>query len=415
MDSAVSRRHGPDAGMATLGGALRGRDNAFGFVRLVLASLVIVDHAFPLGGYGEDPMWGWTKSQESFGGLAVGGFFVASGFLITKSAMSSDAIQFLWRRCLRIFPAFWAVLLVSVFLVSPLFYVRDHGNLNGYWTPDLPGPWTYLTRNWTLDIGQYGLLDVFGQTPYARQVGWSVLNGSLWTLAYEWKCYIIVGALALFGVLRLGKVVVPALAAGLTVLAAAATSSPQFGSSLAPWLGDPHFVQLGALFLWGSVVAVYADRVPSTGRLALLACLVLIISLFVKGGYHLVGYPALAYLVLWVAGNAPVRLRRINARNDYSYGIYVYGFLVQMALADLGVHRLGLVPYICVSWLVTFGCAYLSWHLVEKRALRLKDRGPGRGLGYWLARLRRTGPSVPVDGSPDVEVSDARERVASHG
>jgi hypothetical protein len=37
--------------------------------------------------------------------------------------------------------------------------------------------------------------------------------------------------------------------------------------------------------------------------------------------------------------------------------------------------------------------AWLSWHVIEKRAMSLKDWGPGRGLRYWwdtnLERRRR--------------------------
>ena len=105
----------------TLDGALAGRRNAYGLIRFLLASLVIVDHAFPLGGFGPDPFWRFTRNQESLGGLAVAGFFVVSGFLIARSAMATDLVGFLWRRVLRIFPAFWLVLVVSAVGVGPWF------------------------------------------------------------------------------------------------------------------------------------------------------------------------------------------------------------------------------------------------------------------------------------------------------
>ena len=57
--------------------------------------------------------------QASLGSLAVGGFFAISGYLIAKSGMSSDVVQFMWRRILRIFPAYWLVLLVTAFLIGP--------------------------------------------------------------------------------------------------------------------------------------------------------------------------------------------------------------------------------------------------------------------------------------------------------
>ncbi|PWG11974.1 hypothetical protein DF268_18615 [Streptomyces sp. V2] len=35
----------------------------------------------------------------------------------------------------------------------------------------------------------------------------------------------------------------------------------------------------------------------------------------------------LAYALVWLAIRLPAPFRRIGARNDYSYGIYIYGFL----------------------------------------------------------------------------------------
>jgi len=177
----------------TLGDVLSERTNTFGFIRLVLASLVIVDHAFPLSGNGADPFWGYTHGQESLGGFAVAGFFVVSGFLISRSAMSVDFLGFLWRRILRIFPAFWLVLVVTVAVVAPFFYWLDHGSLAGYLTRGTPGPITYLTNNWNLTIGQYAVLDVFRTTPYGTEVNASVMNGSLWTLLCVWVRAVLAG------------------------------------------------------------------------------------------------------------------------------------------------------------------------------------------------------------------------------
>ena len=389
-----------DGAPLTLASVMRGRDNAYGLIRLVLASLVIVDHAYPLAGRGSDPMWRYTLGQNSLGGLAVEGFFVVSGFLIARSAMSGDTLQFLWRRAVRIFPAFWLLLLVSALVIAPAFFYRAHGSLSGYWTTTYPGPLTYFTHNWTLHMGQYGVLDVFTQTPYGHQVGASVLNGSLWTLEYEFRCYLLVGAFALFAVFTRARVLVPVATGALLVLGPLATVVPQIASQLAPWLGNIQFVTFAAAFLLGSTAAAYADRLPIDGRLAIGCGLVAVVTLFFKGGYHLVGMPAYAYALLWFAYRAPARLKRIGATNDYSYGIYVWGFAVQMALAEVGVYKLGLIPYVVIAWCVTFVLAFGSWHLVEKHALRLKSWGPGRGLGYWRTRLTPPRQVLTVEPGP---------------
>ena len=70
------------------------------------------------------------------------------------------------------------------------------------------------------------------------------------------------------------------------------------------------------------------------------------------------------------------RVREFNRFGDYSFGIYIYGFTVQqsiMALADPGVTGLFLL-----AAPLTLVLAFLSWHGVEKHALRLRSRGSGK-------------------------------------
>ena len=52
----------------------------------------------------------------------------------------------------------------------------------------------------------------------------------------------------------------------------------------------------------------------------------------------------------------------------------------------LGWYKWGYVPWVAATIVVSAGCAWLSWHLVEKRALALKDWGPGRGIRHWYAK-----------------------------
>ena len=164
---------------------LRGHRNSLGILRLVLATLVIFSHAFPLGGWGTDPGLGWSKGQESIGGFAVVGFFAISGYLIAKSGANADIAQFMWRRMLRIFPAFWLVLLVAAGIVGPIAWMLEGNSLRGYLSFTAGGPVSYLLANTTvgsrvpLDIIRDGrrqtIQAVVGQRPseevLARQGG----------------------------------------------------------------------------------------------------------------------------------------------------------------------------------------------------------------------------------------------------
>ncbi len=370
----------------SLGEALKGTHNSLGVIRLILASAVIFDHAFPLGGFGHEPLSGLTHGQVTIGGLAVAGFFAISGYLITKSGMSGDVVQFLWRRTLRIFPAYWLVLLITAFLVAPLIWLGDGNSLGRFFTGGVNGPFHYLASNWTLNIGTYGIYDLLtSTTPYGHLIGASAFNGSIWTLIYEWNCYLIIGVLVAFGVMKYARIAVPLLASFFFVLQVVAAVDLAAVATIFPKLADIHMITLGLTFMIGAVLAVYSKSVPFDDRLGILAGLVLILSLRF-GGFSTVGTAAGAYFVMYLGARLPKRVQWIGSKNDYSYGIYIYGFLVQQIMAYLGWQTLGYVPFVALALVFSFGFAWISWHLAEKRAMALKGWGPGRGIGYWYNR-----------------------------
>ncbi len=368
--------------------ALGGHANALGIIRLVLASLVIFSHAFPLGGWGDDPLPLWTRNQETIGGLAVVGFFTVSGYLITKSGRSNDVVQFLWRRALRIFPAYFFVLAVSAFVIGPAIWRAEGNGLRQYIGLGPGGPVAYVVGNADLTIRQYGIYDVFATTtPYGVRTGGSVMNGSIWTLTYEWACYLGIAVLLVLGVLRFARWVVPVLALGLLVLAILERATDLPVDAAVPLLADDYRVTLGLAFLCGAVLAVYSRTIPCDDRLGVLSLVIAIASLAL-GGWVVVGYPAFAYFLLWLAARLPESTRWVGQRNDYSYGMYVFGWPVQQVTAYLGWNEWGYVPWVIITLVLTGGCAWVSWHLVEKRALALKDIGPGRGVSALAHRAR---------------------------
>jgi len=96
--------------------------NNIGCLRLVLASLVIFAHSPEIidGDKHREPLTS-VFHTISFGALAVDFFFILSGFLITASYFSSVNVwSYLWKRVLRIYPAFIAASLVCILVVGPL-------------------------------------------------------------------------------------------------------------------------------------------------------------------------------------------------------------------------------------------------------------------------------------------------------
>ena len=365
------------------------RANGIGFLRLALACSVFVAHCYPLALARPNLGGAWTHGQVEFGSAGVGGFFVLSGFLVTGSARRTGVGRFLWHRALRILPGLWACLLVTVLVLGPLLYHHDHGTTVGYWSAS-QGPLGYLVHNWWGGLRQFGLSGLFAGTPYGRAGHGSVVDGSLWTLASELCCYLVVAALAVTGVLSRAPGLVLVLA-GWTylVLAGDFVAQAQHGTL---WVGPgphPRFgpipllgvisltdtVPLLLMFLLGSAAQLYADRIPMHPLLGWAAGAVVLASAAL-GGFLVLGLPAYAYLLLALACYLPPVTHGVGRRHDYSYGVYIYAFPAQQLTAQfLGV-RWHLAGFAAVALALTVVCAVLSWHAVEHPMLKLKDLHP---------------------------------------
>lgn len=331
------------------------RRNSLNALRLFLAASVIVSHAWPLGGFGQDPVVG----DRNVGRWAVAGFFAVSGFLITRSRDRSDLAPYLWRRVLRIYPGFVVALLAVAFVFAPFAAFIGPGHY------DVNAAVSFLTRNLALDIHQWGIGNTLAHTPYPG--AW---NGALWTLYYEFLCYLAVGLL----VTLLPRRVLPAsmlvvfvgVSVGRLLLS---TDVLQAGSSLSV-LGE-----LSPFFAAGAVIYLFDSALPVSRWLALTSGL-LVVGAAVGGLDATVVALPLAYLCLWLGITLP--FPNLGRRTDLSYGLYIYGFPIQQTLAVLGLTSLGLVPFIGLSLAATVPAALLSWLVVEKPAQRLNKLVPNR-------------------------------------
>ena len=369
------------------------RSNSIGFLRFVLASMVLVGHSYLFGGFGDEIMWDWTKGQENYGGLAVGGFFVLSGFLITRSYTTTTSVfRFLWQRFLRIFPGFWACLIVTAFVIGPLIWRTNHGGFSGYTDIADESPFDFVTRNAKLTMRQYGIGDLLANAAVPRN-----LNGSLWTLIYELRCYVAVAVFGVFGLLKRGRGVVLGVTAMLWVIQIVNIAIPNGGATISPLLGDLYLIRLSFLFGLGACLYLYRDRVPMDDRAGVFAAVLLLLSF----RYHLffvVGQAALAYVLLWAGWRLPFKW--FDRYGDFSYGLYLYAFPVQQLLAIYPqAAKHGHLWYVLVTFMVVVPMAVASYYLVERPFLRLKGASlpapllalPGQALSAAQQRLRQPG------------------------
>jgi peptidoglycan/LPS O-acetylase OafA/YrhL len=343
----------------TKASALRGtpfpyRRNSLNLFRLILAATVLFAHAFYIAGAGEGPQ----LHGENLGGWAVAGFFVLSGFLITRSRLRSAPGDYLLHRIARIFPGFLVCLVVIAFLFAPIAALIEHGTLAGFLSTSVT-PFEYVWGNATLYIDHYSIGNTLQSVPYPQ--AW---NGSLWTLFYEFICYVLVWLLGGLAVFRRSPW--PALVAYLLGLGI------WIGIGLAErWGLDESFFLLAKLapfFLGGAFVFFVVER-AGVNRWLAVASLVIAIGLILLiprwGGQA--AAPFLAYGLLWLS--AVLRQPTWIARNDVSYGFYIYAWPVQQLVVLIGGAALGLPLYFLATVVITFGLAWLSWVLVERRAM----------------------------------------------
>lgn len=300
--------------------------NNIGFIRLVLATMVVIGHAPEMtdGNRLREPLTVLFHTL-SLGVAAVQGFFLISGYLITQSYYSSHStVDYLRRRVFRIYPAFIVAYLASVIILAPLVGGRTDLSLHA------------LYRMFFLQSppSTPGLL---------KGLHYPALNGSMWTIAYEFRCYLLVLLLGVTGVLSNRKAVL-ALAILTAIGAVAETFDPVRRWSDAfdgRWhveslIGSLSWtIQLTTTFLIG--VCVYLFRADILRRLdwrlALGCCVVMIPLLCFPHSANTATITLGACCLFWLAFKANIGpLQQINDQWDISYGVYLYGWPVAATL-----------------------------------------------------------------------------------
>lgn len=270
----------------------------------------------------------------------VPAFIAISGFLVFQSLQRTRKIGTFWRnRALRVLPAFFLALLVTVALHgvpalrdSLLSYALMHPII----TPGVVGSNFAM---WSLSVEEclYGLMvllsavGAYGVRHFHR--------------GFFWVAFCV---MAVYSVLRIRH----AMDGDATGFAVA------FSFVAGTFMADSPYLPVVRRYWWAfiatsvGIAAVYVNFAEVQVRGALF-------SLMVVGG---------AFGVLGL-GTLDVKIPRL--RDDLSYGLYVL-HLPMLALCD----KMGLRGwnYIVVGFALSLGAAALSWFLLEKPMLALKAR-----------------------------------------
>jgi peptidoglycan/LPS O-acetylase OafA/YrhL len=348
--------------------------NNFSSLRLLFASAVIFSHSpFILtGNVSLEP----HLATATLGELAVDGFFLVSGYLITKSFdQDGDIVDFFRKRVLRIYPAFLVNMLLCLFVLAP-FVTRNY-RPSLLWLPRL------------LFLEGAPVPDAFQGMPAPA------LNGPVWTLAYEFRCYILVAILGrVFGLRNIRSAILGG-AIILLALSAPHVLPPSSGAFYFIFGWPPNVARLFGMFAAGASFYLWRERVVYTHKIAAASACVIGISVWLPAVANLVIAICGGYLVFWTAFKIPaLSLSRFGNKTDLSYGIYLYAWPIQMSIAyalDRAIH-----PWLlsCVALVGSATAAYFSWTAVEKPALALAKGLRNKG-NHLAPKPGAVSPSTP--------------------
>jgi len=332
-----------------------GNDNIFNLLRLILALMVIITHSYFVLGYEEeDGLYLLSNGQIKFSVLAVNSFLVLSGYLITISFIKSNGvIQYLSKRILRIVPAYWAVVFGSV-LILCLFVSKDPELLLKYDT------WRYILNNLFFRI-HYSIDGVLNGR---------VINGSLWTIPYEFFLYLLIIPLLAFVRLRLILVAMVFLLFYSLKISYQFIEQTEFSLPLI-WLSSKEIFRLGTYFLAGSLLS-FINFKSSFLRFILLSLSLggMVLSILSEV-YNITDGIFLPLFIISLGLTPSILLSRLTSKGDFSYGIYLWAFPVQQVLAFY-VSFTDPLYLTCATVPVVILIASVSWRYIEEPCLKLK-------------------------------------------
>lgn len=333
------------------------RKNSYDFIRFIAASLVVFGHAFALSGFAQPHLGSMTLA-----GVAVWTFFILSGYLIAASWDQYPRFNvFFAKRSLRIFPALILAVLLTILVcglffssISVIDYFKNSQTLSYF-------------NNILLLNPIYSLPGVFESNIYPNAI-----NGSLWTLQYEFLMYIAVGILGALGIYKkisIIKIWIILLALQVIILAL----GPQKFDFFILYFQFNLLVTLSLMFFTGVLFWKKSKNIKLNTRYGFIALSAFILlSTFLPKFTELFATVLLAYS-LFAIGKNPL-MSWFGKYGDFSYGIYIYHFPIMQMIIASQTNSIPTYKLFVIGWAISIAIASVSWWIIEARALKLKSK-----------------------------------------
>ena len=301
---------------------------------------------------------------QYFPGVLI--FFTTSGFLVFQSISRNPNLKVYFRnRILRIYPALWCCLLLTLILLVSFEIITVRNIFSGNMIKWIIAQMTFF-QFWT--------------PPMLRNWGAGTPNGSLWTIPVELQFYLLLPALVIL-LTRIKVIYKVWVLTFFSILCNLYVSDLDLNSNYHVF---PKIIKLTLLpyllyFNIGIIMNYYWSKIKKLieGK-ALWWFIIFIVFAFVfkvTPDYFpesLSGFMINIILSILTLSFAYTNhsLSAFLKGQDYSYGIYIYHMLVINCFIQVGL--LKSTYYLWLSVLFTFILAFFSWNFIEKIALRKK-------------------------------------------
>lgn len=332
-----------------------GHDNFFTPLRLLFAMLVVVGHSYGivLRDTAAEPH---VFFHYNFSYMAVNLFFIASGFLVTKSMLyRGDIAEYGSARFLRIYPGLFIHVLFVMFIVGPLATTLPW--LEYFTHIDfLKQPFVVLS----FISAQMWLPEIFPANAD------HMASAPLWTLRYEILAYIGTAIIFSLGLMKkkwmvLAQFILPSIAWVLVLAFGLYDKIPGTLQML---------LRFGIAYGLGAAIYAYRDRLSfhalGVPAMILLAALTSKFQIFEVTMNLMLGY-----MIMWAAYVKAPKLNFLQNLSDVSYGVYIYHWGI-LQLLFMWFPGLSVAGLFFLALPITYWLATLSWHFVEKPMLTKK-------------------------------------------
>lgn len=342
--------------MATRSLKISGNANNITLLRHFAALFVLISHSYDLMDVSAlEPLSLVTGGVISFSRVGLIFFFFISGFLVSQSLVNSSGfMHFLWKRVLRIYPALFVLIFLTVFVLGPALTVFP---LNEYFSK--AQTWEYFAGGVSLIRLRFFLPGVFDTHG---------VNGSLWSLPVEFRFYLLLAVLSATGLLKKKMLLLLFVLCCVVAYIALPYLKP---TPVVVYLTP--YISWAGYFFSGALVFFLRDKIKLDSKILLILLGIWYVSRHIEIAGKVTELVSFSYLALFLSYGTKLIARDFFLRNDFSYSTYIYAFPIQQMLLQIipGSVQPWMLSMFTLIVLIPF--CWFSWSGVEKQALKWKN------------------------------------------